>query len=118
MCIAIDDWIDRPMDIFLQCFHELTACGPRVGGAHPMPFRARSLLLGCRLKACSTGFPVFFKRADGTNGRVFLAAQLFLPFLFFLGQCSLEGCGLAAVEVQGWAFEEGDVLRDEDVLDG
>lgn len=75
-------------------------------------------LPGCRLKACSTDFPVFFKGVDRTNGRVLFVAQLFLPFLFLLGQRRLEGCGLAAVEVQGCAFEKGDVLRDEDMLNG
>lgn len=80
--------------------------------------RERSILVGrrrCRLKACSTSFPVFLKVAS--DGWVFLAAQLFLPALFFLRVGGFEGGGLAAVEVQGCAFEEGDVLRDEDVLD-
>lgn len=80
--------------------------------------RERSILVGtrrCRLKACSTSLPVFLKVAS--DGWVFLTAQLFLPALFFLRVGGFEGGGLAAVEVQGCAFEEGDVLRDEDVLD-
>jgi hypothetical protein len=45
-----------------------------------------------------------------------LAAELFLPSLFFLRVGCFKGSGLAAVEVQGCAFEEGYVLCYEDVF--
>jgi hypothetical protein len=51
------------------------------------------------------------------NGWIFLAAKLFLPSLFFLRVGCFEGGGLAAVKVQGRAFEESYVLGYEDVLD-
>ena len=47
---------------------------------------------------------------------IFLAAELFLPSLFFLRVGCFKGSGLAAVEVQGCAFEEGYVLCYEDVF--
>lgn len=74
---------------------------------------------GCRLKACSACFAILLEAADMFPiGSVLFAAEMFVPFLLFLRQCCLEGGGLAAMEVQGCAFEEGGVLRDEDVLDG
>jgi hypothetical protein len=69
----------------------------------------------CRLKAGSTSFPVFLKVAG--DCRVFLTAEFFLPSLFFLRVGGFKGSGLAAVKVQGCAFEEGYVLCHENVLD-
>ena len=90
----------------LRCF-----CGGcRVGGA---------IGVRCRLKACSTSFPVFFKGVGRTTDmRVLFPAKLLLPLLFLLRKGGLKGGRLSTVEVQGCAFEEGDVLRDENVLDG
>lgn len=70
------------------------------------------------LKASSAGFSVFFKRARWPDGWILCVAKLLLPLLFFLSMSRLEGGSLAAVEIQRCAFEESDVLCDENVLHG
>lgn len=49
---------------------------------------------------------------------VLAAPQLLVPLLFFLCERGVEGCGLAAVEVERGGFEERGGARDEDVFDG
>ena len=88
----------------LRCFWS----GCNVGGAICVP---------CRLKACSTRFPILLERAGGADGRVFFGTKLFFPLLFFLCMCGLESGGLAAMEIHGCPLEKGNVLRYQDVLD-
>jgi hypothetical protein len=74
-----------------------------------------------RLKTCSnTDLSVFFETAERVAGAVgsFFAAITVVPFLFFLRERGVEGGDLAAVEVQGCAFEKGCVARHEDVFHG
>lgn len=52
-----------------------------------------------RLSSCSTGFSIFFKRADWSDRGVFFAAKLFFPLFFLLSKGGLECSGLTSIEV-------------------
>jgi hypothetical protein len=68
-----------------------------------------------RLKARSTNLPILLEAADIG---IFFAAQMIVPFFFFLRKRRVEGGGLATVEVRRGAFEEGRVACYENVFDG
>lgn len=69
------------------------------------------------LHSSRTGLPVFFKRMNMPIQCVFLAPKLFIPFLFFSCESSLESISLPSLEIEGSSLQKSYVLRDEDVLD-